>query len=187
MGENVRDERSSPLRGEGPVMVFDVETRRSAAEVGGWHRADRMGVSGADGDPYRHFRQEELGDMLGLMRRAGVVIGFNSLRFDYKVLQPFADFDLYELPSLDLLMEIRKRLSYRVSLDNLGRATLDAPKTADGLKALQWGKEGRLDLIGAYCQADVDITRRLYEFGRAERHVLFTNKAGQRVRIPVEW
>lgn len=190
MGENVRDERSSPLRGEGPVMVFDVETRRSAAEVGGWHRADRMGVSVAvlwDGDTYRHFRQEELGDMLGLMRRAGVVIGFNSLRFDYKVLQPFADFDLYELPSLDLLMEIRKRLSYRVSLDNLGRATLDAPKTADGLKALQWWKEGRLDLIGAYCQADVDITRRLYEFGRAERHVLFTNKAGQRVRIPVEW
>jgi len=25
--------------------VFDVETRRSAAEVGGWHRADRMGIS----------------------------------------------------------------------------------------------------------------------------------------------
>lgn len=188
--ENAREERSSPLRGDGPVMVFDVETRRSAAEVGGWHRADRMGVSVAvlwDGNGYRHFRQEELGDMFNLMRGAGMVIGFNSLRFDYKVLQPFADFDLYELPSLDLLREIKNRLSYRVSLDNLGRATLDAPKTADGLKALQWWKEGRLDLIGAYCEADVDITRRLYEFGRAKRHVLFTDKAGQRVRIPVEW
>lgn len=184
------DERAAAPRREGPVMVFDVETRRSAAEVGGWHRADRMGVSVAvlwDGGAYRRFRQEELGDMLGLMRGAGVVIGFNSLRFDYKVLQPFADFDLYELPSLDLLQEIKKRLNYRVSLDNLGQATLDAPKTADGLKALQWWKEGRLDLIGAYCEADVDITRRLYEFGRAEGHVLFTNKAGQRVRIPVAW
>ena len=39
----------------------------------------------------------------------------------------------------------------------------------------------------AYCEADVDITRRLYEFGRAEGHVLFTSRAGQRVRIPVEW
>ena len=175
---------------KGPVMVFDVETRRSAAEVGGWHRADRMGVSVAvlwDGEAYRHFRQEELGVMLGLMRRAGLVIGFNSLRFDYKVLQPFADFDLHELPSLDLLMEVRNRLNYRVSLDNLGRATLGVPKTADGLKALQWWKEGRIDLIGAYCEADVDITRRLYEFGRADGHVLFTSRAGQRVRIPVEW
>lgn len=175
---------------KGPVMVFDVETRRSAAEVGGWHRADRMGVSVAvlwDGEAYKHFRQEELGVMLGLMRRAGLVIGFNSLRFDYKVLQPFADFDLHELPSLDLLMEVRNRLNYRVSLDNLGRATLGVPKTADGLKALQWWKEGRIDLIGAYCEADVDITRRLYEFGRAEGHVLFTSRAGQRVRIPVEW
>ena len=184
------EQRTPASRREGSVMVFDVETRRSAAEVGGWNRADRMGVSVAvlwDGSAYRHFRQEELKDMFDLMRGAGLVIGFNSLRFDYRVLQPFAPFDLYALPSLDLLMEIKKRLNYRVSLDNLGQATLSAPKTADGLKALQWWKEGRLDLIGAYCEADVDITRRLYEFGRAEGHVLFTNKAGQRVRIPVEW
>ena len=72
-------------------------------------------------------------------------------------------------------MEVRNRLNYRVSLDNLGRATLGVSKTADGLKALQWWKEGRIDLIGAYCEADVDITRRLYEFGRAEGHVLFTS------------
>ena len=27
-------------------VVFDVETRRSAAEVGGWNRADRMALTG---------------------------------------------------------------------------------------------------------------------------------------------
>ena len=31
---------------DGPrVMYFDVETRFSAAEVGGWHRIDRMGLA----------------------------------------------------------------------------------------------------------------------------------------------
>ena len=171
-------------------MVFDVETRRSADEVGGWNRADRMGVSVAvvwDGKDFRAFRQEELPAMFALWRRAGRVVGFNSLRFDYRVLQPFADFDLRDLPSLDLLDVIKTRLNYRVSLDNLGRATLDAPKSADGLQALRWWKEGRLDEITAYCRADVDITRRLYEYGRDRGHLLFTNKAGQKVRVPVEW
>ncbi|HJA07780.1 MAG TPA: DEAD/DEAH box helicase [Candidatus Mailhella merdigallinarum] len=180
----------SPDSCSGPVMVFDVETRRSADEVGGWNRADRMGVSVAvvwDGKDFRAFRQEELPAMFALLRRAGLVVGFNSLRFDYRVLQPFADFDLRDLPSLDLLDVIKTRLNYRVSLDNLGRATLDAPKSADGLQALRWWKEGRLDEITAYCRADVDITRRLYEYGRDRGHLLFTNKAGQKVRVPVEW
>lgn len=192
-GENVTGEAGgnhSPRKLSGPIMVFDVETRRSAAEVGGWNRADRMGVSVAvvwDGTEFRHFRQEELGDMFALLQGAGLVVGFNSLRFDYQVLQPFAHFDLRQLPSLDLLDVIKRRLSYRVSLDNLGQATLGAPKTADGLQALQWWKEGRLDDIAAYCRSDVDITRRLYEYGRDNAHLLFTNKAGQKVRVPVDW
>ena len=31
--------------GGGHFGVFDIETQRSAKEVGGWHRADRMRVS----------------------------------------------------------------------------------------------------------------------------------------------
>jgi DEAD/DEAH box helicase domain-containing protein len=174
----------------GPVMVLDVETRRSAAEVGGWARADLMGVSVAvvwDGDSFRTFSQEDLPAMFALLKRAGLVVGFNSLRFDYAVLQPFADFDLRGLPSLDMLEAIRKRLNYRVSLDNLGQATLAGGKTADGLQVLRWWKEGRINEIAAYCRRDVDITLRLYEYGKREGHLLFTNKAGQKVRVPVEW
>jgi len=175
---------------DGPIMVFDVETRRSAAEAGGWNRADRMGVSIAvvwTGTEYRSFRQEELGDMLALLKTAGLVVGFNSFRFDYAVLQPFADFDLHTLPGLDMLDVIRRRIGYRVSLDNLGRATLETPKSANGLQALQWWKEGNIEAIRAYCQVDVEVTRRLFEFGREHGFVLFTNKAGQKVRIPVAW
>ena len=173
-------------------MVVDVETRRAAADVGGWHRADRMGVSiavlydSAD-DSYTAYPQDEIPAMLQRLREAELVIGFNIVRFDYAVLGPFAPFDLHSLPTLDMLLKIKERLSYRVSLDNLAQATLQAPKSADGLQALRWWKEGRLDLITEYCQKDVELTRELYLFGRANGYLLFTNKAGQAVRVPVSW
>ena len=53
--------------------------------------------------------------------------------------------------------------------------------------ALAWWKEGRLDLITEYCRQDVAVTRDLYLHGREHGHVLFSNKAGQKVRLPVEW
>ena len=172
-------------------VVFDVETRRSAAEVGGWHKAGDMGVSMAvaydsRADDFFNYTQDELPALFERMRASGLVVGFNSLRFDYAVLGPFAPFDLRGLPSLDILQRIKDRLSYRISLDNLGQATLEAPKSADGLQALRWWKEGKMDEIAAYCRMDVDLTRRLYLYGLEHGHLLFTNKAGSRVRVPVD-
>ncbi len=172
-------------------VVFDVETRRSAAEVGGWHKAGDMGVSVAvaydsRADDFFSYTQDELPALFERMRASGLVVGFNSLRFDYAVLTPFAPFDLHRLPSLDILQRIKDRLSYRISLDNLGQATLEEPKSADGLQALRWWKEGKMDEIAAYCRMDVDLTRRLYLYGLEHGHLLFTNKAGSRVRVPVD-
>lgn len=173
-------------------LVFDVETRRSAAEVGGWNRADRMGVSIAvaydsRADDFFTYTQEALPELFARMRAAQLVVGFNSFRFDYAVLSAFAPFELRALPGLDLLRRVQDSLKYRVSLDNLGQATLDEPKSADGLQALRWWQEGRLDDIAAYCRKDVDLTRRLYLFGLEHGWLLFTNKAGQRVRVPVDF
>lgn len=191
--------RGRPEPGVGAVgrppehyLVFDVETRRSAAEVGGWNRADRMGVSIAvaydsRADDFFTYTQEALPELFARMRAAQLVVGFNSFRFDYAVLSAFAPFDLRALPGLDLLRRVQDSLKYRVSLDNLGQATLDEPKSADGLQALRWWQEGRLEDIAAYCRKDVDLTRRLYLFGLEHGWLLFTNKAGQRVRVPVDF
>ena len=96
-----------PLPPPKNFVDFDVETRRSAAEVGGWNRADRMGVSIAvaydsKADDYFAYQQEELPALFEKLRAADLVVGFNSLRFDYSVLSAFAPFDLHTLPSLDL-------------------------------------------------------------------------------------
>ena len=174
-------------------VVLDVETRRSAAEVGGWHRADRMGVSVAvlydsrTGD-FSAWRQEDIPELARVLASASLVVGFNLLRFDYAVLEPHAPGCSFRaLPTLDMLVAVQEQLSYRLSLDNLARATLGGTKSADGLQALQWWKEGRLAEIEEYCRQDVALTRDLYLFGREHGHLLFTNKAGKEVRVRVNW
>ncbi|MBU0682561.1 MAG: DEAD/DEAH box helicase [Proteobacteria bacterium] len=170
--------------------VFDVETQRSAAEVGGWHHAERMGVSVAvvyDGelDDFLVFREGEMVELLDYLCSRELVVGFNNKRFDNQVLSAYGDAKLHLLPTIDLLEEVKSRLGYRLSLDRLAAKTLEVAKSADGLQALKWYKEGRIDKIITYCRHDVEITRDLFLFALENRYLLFQNKAGQTVRCPL--
>jgi DEAD/DEAH box helicase domain-containing protein len=172
--------------------VFDLETKRSAAEVGGWHRAERMGVSVAvlydSGlDRYLTFREGEMDRLIEHLRQLELVVGFNNKRFDNRVLSAYSSFDLHSLPTLDILEEVKNRLGYRLSLDHLTEHTLGIRKTGDGLQALAWYKEGRMEELVRYCRQDVHITRELLLFGLENRYLLFRNKAGHLVRCPVEF
>ncbi|MEW5733214.1 MAG: DEAD/DEAH box helicase [Thermodesulfobacteriota bacterium] len=176
----------------GRYGVLDIETRRGADEVGGWHKASDMGVSVAvlyDSGPgsFTPFFEHEVPALVEQLRKLDLVIGFNILRFDYAVLSGLSDFAFHRLPTLDMLREIHQTLGYRLSLDSLAKATLDSRKTADGLTALRWWKEQRITELISYCTADVAITRDLYLYGREHGHLLFTNKAGHKVRVPVKW
>jgi DEAD/DEAH box helicase domain-containing protein len=83
--------------------------------------------------------------------------------------------------------KITERLGYRLSLDRLAEHTLGMKKSADGLQALQWFKEGRMEEIISYCRQDVIITRDIFLFGLKNRYLLFKNKAGSIVRLPVDF
>ena len=178
---------------EGPhFVVFDLETQRSAAEVGGWNRAYLMGMSLAvvwDSRQQAHttYLEEDVETLLAHLQRADLIVGFNVVGFDYSVLRGYTTFDFGTLNTLDILRDIHAQLGYRLSLDSLGTATLGTPKSADGLQALQWYKEGRLDLIETYCRHDVEITRDLCLYGLAHGHLLFDRKGEGRLRVPVDW
>ncbi len=170
--------------------VFDLETIRSAEEVGGWHRADRMGISVAvvyDSmmDGYVTYLEHEIDALLSHLRELDLVIGFNNKRFDNRVLSGYPDGDISRLPSLDLLEEVTSYLGYRLSLDRLAEHSLGVKKSGDGLQALAWYKEGRIDLIQKYCKKDVEITKDLFLSGLENSFYLFKNKAGKLVRLPL--
>ena len=179
---------NAPLR----YGVLDIETRRSAAEVGGWNRAEKMGVSCAvlydsQSGQFHDFSQDQMEGLCTHLAQLDLVVGFNLIRFDYKVLAGLCDFDFYGLPTLDILVKIHEVLGYRLSLDHLAQNTLGTQKSADGLMALQWWQQGLVDKIIRYCTQDVRVTRDLYVFGRDNRFLVFKNKAGHQVRVPVAW
>ncbi len=172
--------------------VLDIETRRSAKEVGGWHKADKMGVSCAilydsKTDQYQEYLQDDINQLIKDLQKCDLIIGFNIIGFDYKVLTGLSDFDFYSLPTLDIILKIHQYLGYRLSLDHLAQQTLGAQKTADGLMALKWWSEGKIDKIISYCKQDVKVTRDLYLYGKEHQFLLFKNKAEHQVRVPVNW
>ena len=89
-------------------------------------------------------------------------------------------------PNLDLLLEIYRVLNRRIGLGHLGEATLGRDKTADGLQSLKWVKEGRLDLVKEYCQQDVRLTWDLYVYARDNGFLLYDDKKGHRLRVPLD-
>jgi len=160
--------------------------------VGGWNKAERMGVSCAvlydsTSDQFHTYLQDEVVALCRHLQKLDLVIGFNIIRFDYKVLSGLSHFDFHGLPTLDLLMKVHEILGYRLSLDHLAQQTLGCKKSADGLAALKWWKQGKMEKIIEYCTQDVRVTRDLYRFGNENRFLLFKNKAEHQVRIPVLW
>ena len=174
------------------ICIFDIETQRSAQEVGGWHRADLMKMSCAvlydsKKDQYFEFLDNQVDQLIEHFKKCDLVVGFNVKRFDFRVLAGYSNFNFEKLPTLDILEEVHNRLGYRLSLDHLAKVTLGQKKTADGLQALRWWKQGRIREIIDYCKKDVKITRDLFLYGQQNGYLLFTNKAKKTVRIPVKW
>ena len=174
------------------VVVFDLETQLSAAEVGGWNKTSLMRVScgiawDSREDRFITYFEDRIDELIDLLQSADLVVGFNVIGFDYSVLRGYSRYDFRELNTLDILREVHSHLNYRVSLQGLATATLNARKTADGLQALRWWKQGRLDLIEEYCRHDVQLTRDLFRHGLDKGFLLFDRKNEGRMRVPVSW
>jgi DEAD/DEAH box helicase domain-containing protein len=194
-GHGAKGERQKLKNTPGSIPrfgVFDLETQLSAQEVGGWHRADLMRVSCAvlfdsGRDAFLEFLEPDIPMLIERLSRLDLIIGFNLKLFDYKVLSAYSDLDFWRLPTLDILEDVYRRLGYRLSLDHLAGVTLGTQKTADGMQALKWWKQGKIKEILEYCNKDVAITRNLFLYGYKKGYLLFRNKAGKVVRIPVDW
>ncbi len=178
-------------------IVFDIETQRSFDEVGGRDQFHKLGISviGAyvyDDKQYLAFEEHEIPEFEKLLKNIsasnGRLIGFNIHHFDVPVLQPYISWNLRELPTLDLMADVERGVGFRVSLDNLCSETLGARKSSDGLQAIRWYREGKIEEIKKYCLKDVELTKSLYEFGIQQGHVMFFSRdARGRVAVPVRW
>jgi DEAD/DEAH box helicase domain-containing protein len=175
------------------VLYFDLETRKTAQEVGGWHNTHLMRVSVAvvfdslEGR-FSIYEEEKIDQLLDHLEKGDLIVGFNIKGFDYKVLSAYSNRNLKKLPTFDILEDIYRRLRFRIGLDQLARETLNRSKTADGLQAVDWFRTGEMVKLAEYCCQDVAVTRDLFEYGLKDGHLIFREKKeDRRVTLRVDW
>lgn len=178
----------------GKNLVFDLETKRLAHEVGGWSHIDKLGLSAAvlldvDSEETARFVEDDSDLLINEILSAIHVIGFNVLRFDYEVLRPYGLSLTSELAqrTTDILTHVYDALGFRISLNNLAEATLQEEKSADGIQAVEWYRDGDIEKVLDYCEQDVRVTYRIWRYGLKNKHVLFHDKNIRLRQVPVSW
>ena len=87
------------------IVYFDLETQKSAEDVGGWDKISNMKMSVAvtysttRGD-YKIYGESQVEDLIRELMRADLVVGFNNLRFDYEVLHGYTVLDLTQATNM---------------------------------------------------------------------------------------
>jgi len=125
-------------------LVLDVETKKTFQEVGGKNQTHKLGISVVgvydyQNDAFMTFTEETMEDMETLVMKAESVIGFNIKGFDWHVIQPyFKRVNVFEVPTIDIMDDIKAMIGYRVRLESVAQATLGEGKSGDGLDAIKY-------------------------------------------------
>lgn len=175
------------------IVYFDLETQRTANDAGGWDKKAAMGMTvGATYstrlERYTVYGEERVHELVEQLQQADLVVGYNVINFDYEVLMGYTVMDLaHGVPTRDLMVDLEKVIGHRIGLDAVAQATLGCGKTADGLDAIKWWREGRHRDVARYCCFDVKVTRLVHEFGAAYGHVFYHDRLGKKREVAVNW
>jgi len=170
-------------------IVFDLETQNIFQDVGS-NDVTALDISVATvydsvEEKYTTVTIDELHELWPIIERADALVGYNSNHFDIPLLNKYYPGDLSHIKSIDLLESIRQSLGRRLRLDSVAQATVGAKKSADGLQAVRWWREGEIAKIKKYCEQDVRVTKKIFDYAMKHGHVLY--KDGYRKKeIPLD-
>lgn len=162
-------------------ITFDIETKNFFADVGSNDPARLdlalVAIHDSETDTYSSYLEQELGDLWPIIERADSLIGFNSDHFDIPLLNKYYSGDLTRIKSVDIMKAVQDVLGRRLRLGNLAETTLGVGKSADGMQAVNWWKEGQIDKIREYCIQDVRVTKMLYDHALAHGELKYRDGA----------
>ena len=170
-------------------VIFDLETQNTFQDVGS-SESSALDISvgtfyDSIDDKYTTVTVNELQKVWPILEQADALVGYNSNHFDIPLLNKYYPGDLTHIKSIDLLEEIRKSLGRRLRLDSVAEATVGAKKSSHGLQAVRWWREGKIEEIKKYCEQDVKVTKKVFDYALKHGHVKF--KDGSRKReIPLD-
>ena len=183
-----------PLAEEAPINIvyFDLETQRTFDQVGGRGNLKKLGLAAAvtyntARSAFHRYTEGRVNALIEELKSADLVVGYNVLEFDYAVLSAYTDEPLQRLATTDMMEHLARRLGFRLSLESIATATLGTGKVSDGLQAVRWYRQGLIDKVLDYCQKDVEITKKLHEYGQQFKVVYYWDKQYRRQMTPVNW
>ncbi len=159
-------------------IVLDLETQKSFEDVGGRGKNHLLkvsvcGIFDYSTGQYSSYEEHELPRLGVILQSADEIIGFNIKNFDFAVLQPYMNFDLSKIPYYDILEEIEKVIGHRIKLESVAQGTIGSGKSGNGLEALLYYKNGRMDLLKKYCLDDVRVTKEVYDYALKNQKLLY--------------
>lgn len=158
-------------------VVFDIETQNFFHDVGKNEPAllDVSVVSLYDTDTkkYTTVTVDQLDRIWPIFEQADALVGYNSNHFDIPVLEKYYPGTLTTIKSIDILEDIKNALGKRLKLDSVAEATLGVNKTAAGHQATAWWRQGEIQKIKDYCQADVRITKDVFEYAKKHGYLKY--------------
>jgi len=172
-------------------IVLDIETQNTFQDVGAYQasllKISLVGVYFYETDSYEAFFEQDLPKLWPRLERASRIIGYNLFGFDYPCMQTYYTGDIMKLPTIDLMVEIERRIGHRIKLDDVAHATLGIGKSGHGLQAVEFWRNGELDKLKDYCLQDVRITKDVYEKALNDKKIYFFNRLGekQEVSLPI--
>ena len=165
-------------------VIFDIETKDAAGADFMTLEISVASFYDSGTDTYHTVTEEDLPTVWPIIEQADALVGYNSNHFDIPLLNKYYPGDLTQLKSIDMLEDIRESLGRRLRLDSVAQATVGAKKSADGLQAVRWWREGKVKEIMKYCEQDVKVTKKVFDYALTNGHVKF--KDGTRKReIPL--
>jgi DEAD/DEAH box helicase domain-containing protein len=183
-------------------IIFDVETKKLFSDII-TDDPGQLGVSivsvykrtvnalgEEESGQMQSFWEKDFNQMWPWFTNANRIIGFNTLKFDVPALRPYTTIDLEKLPHFDIMEFVRQKVGRRISLNALAGETLGNVKTDQGTNAvLYWAKGDPVSLgkLRTYCEADVILTRNLYDFGKKYGFVKYKDKWNDSVRVEIDF
>lgn len=167
-------------------IVFDIETYGDIKDQANM-KVTVVSIYEYENDQYRSFAEHELSQLWPIFEKAERIIGYNSEHFDLPILNKYYTGDLSRIPHLDILKVIKEISGSRYKLNDIAKATLQIEKSADGLSAMRWYEEGKIDEIKKYCEQDVRVTKDLYDYGRKNKMLYYTKLTGELTPIAVNF
>ena len=197
------------------ILALDIETANFSHEIGGWkntHLFEPSVVATWDGDKGTIYCNKSLNlddtvkalhprtlgeDLSDHVEKGGQVLGHNIKAFDLPVLRDALDcWTASDLMKSGSVIDTRNLVSKAAlsvgkvdtSLGMLTKHTFNTNKLMNSADAPVAWSEGRYDEVAKYGLSDAQLTYDLYQFGKAEGHILSRSlDTGEVVEIEVDW